>query len=262
MKVIIYVLCYDKDSVARATEEFAKYPWAKVVLLPDDCASSKFMEGAAYLHTLPNHREEWEDADFVGTLSWKCMEKIRIPDDLVASLVAARKQEVDVVALLPSTEHMVRQAVRSHPRFLEVWLPLLQQMGYASHEAVHADIPCMLCNYWVATPSRMSHFLDFYKAATVALETLTDGPREALWSDAGYATQLPIERRMEIYGTPYIPYHPFIGERLAGLFFWKADARVAFMSLGRRSFWEHHYSWEAEDVIQRAHHLTQTFHLT
>jgi len=258
MKLVLYVLCYDDASEEGARERFGKHPWATILRLHDDPRASKFMEGAAYLGALKERRQEWEHADYVGTVAWRATDKIRILDDLDAHL--ERAKPADVVAFLPSCESLVRMAVSCHPRFLEIWTPLLQHMGYDAQDTLRHDMPNFCCNYWVASPDWLARFMDFYEQAVERLETLPS-IQEALWSDAFYTTKLGTERCLEIYKKPYIPYHPFVSERLACFFFWREEARVVLMSLGKSEFWHKHYTAEMEDVAARAHHMSQSFPL-
>lgn len=227
MKLVVYVLCYDDKSTQSATEEYAGYPWARVVTLPDHPGTAKYMEGAMFLSTMRELRNEWHDADFVGTLSWKASEKIAVS---LVDKVAELKKESDVVALLPANDLMIPHAVRHHPRFLEVWVPLLVSMGYDVTDTTSTEIPGFFCNYWLATPCWMDRFLDFYGKAAGAMDTLP-GIQGALWSDSLYCSQLPRERIEKVFGRPYMAYHPFIGERLASFFFWKEGAVLSMAPL-------------------------------
>ena len=234
MKLVVYVLCYDDKSTLSATEEYAGYPWARVVTLPDHPATGKYMEGGMFLSTLRELRNEWHDADFVGTLSWKASEKI---DVSLVGKVAELAKESDVIALLPAGDLMIAQAVQCHPRFLEVWVPLLVSMGYDVGDTVSTDIPSFFCNYWLATPCWMDRFLDFYGKAAGAMDTLPS-IQGSLWSDSFYGSHLPRERLEKVFGRPYVTYHPFIGERLASFFFWKEGAGLAKACLVKREYWE------------------------
>lgn len=254
-KVVVYVLAYDEESTQAARAKFGDCDWARVVQLPDDPATNKYMEGAAFLSVLPARRAEWQDADFVGTLSWKAHQKIGIPRQF--DTVCDEVRDADVVALLPSTEHMLMQAVRCHPRFLEVWVPLLQKMGYAAQDAVSIKIPSMYCNYWLASPAWMDRYLAFYARAVHLLET-DEGLQEALWDSACYNTALPTDRVRAVYGKPYVPYHPFVSERLVCAFCHLEQAAVAMVPLGLGAFWQKHYDAEIADVAARARHMADT----
>ncbi len=255
VRAVVYVLAYDEASEARAREEYGGRGWARVVRLPDPAAgpphsrNARYMEGAAFLSLLPSLRDEWRDADFVGTLSWRASDKIHIPPDLERILEEVRGS--DVVALLPSTEALLPQAVRAHPRFLECWVPLLLRLGVGAAEAVQHDVACFFCNYWLATPARMDAWLAWFARAVEAMESAPE-LQDALWSRSGYCGSLGPERLRELFGTDYMPMMPFVAERLAPFFFSHSQAVVAAVPLGRREFWEAYYSWECEDTARRA----------
>lgn len=251
MKVVVYVLAFDEESTRKATHAFAKHEWARVVTLPDDPSRNKYMEGAAFLATLPERRDEWKDADFVGTLSYSAPDKIVVPD---LPALCANLQGADMVALLPSSEHMLSMAVRSHPRFLEIWVPLLSKLGYSPQDALSVRMPCFMCNYWIATPARMDAFLSFYARAVHLLEKDAD-LQDALWDSACYGTKLTAGRVQEIYGTKHMPYHPFISERLVCAYAYLEHAAVALVPLGKREFWRRHYEAELADVTNRAENM-------
>lgn len=259
MRLVVYVLAYDEASTQAARAKFADCAWARVVTLPSDPVANKYMEGAAFLSVLPARREEWQDADFVGTLSWKAHEKIGIPANF--ERVCAEVRHADVAALLPSTEHMLMQAVRCHPRFLEVWVPLLQKMGYAPKDIVSIKIPSLYCNYWLASPAWMHKFLAFYARAVHLMET-DEELQDALWDSACYNTELPPDRLLKIYGKPFVPYHPFVNERLVCAFCHLEQAAVAMVPLGLGAFWQKHYDAELADVAARARHMADTMGFT
>lgn len=251
MRAVVYVLAYDDASEARALEEYGGRAWARVVRLPADAASpgARYMEGAAFLSLLPSLRDEWRDADFVGTLSWRASDKIRIPPNFEDILREVRGS--DVVALLPSTEKLLPQAVRSHPRFLECWVPLLLRLGVRPEEAVRDDVACFFCNYWLATPRRMDEWLAWFARAVQVLDSAPE-VQDALWSPSGYGSRLSPERLAAVYGVDYLPMMPFVAERLAP--FWCSHTRavVAALPLGRLEFWRGLYRWEHEDTARRA----------
>lgn len=218
MKVVVYVLCYDDVSERVARDAFP-YPWARPLRIPE---STVYMEGKAFADLLPALRHEWEDADYVGTLSYRAHSKIEVPLDLEA---VCERSGADVVALAPLTCNMLEQATVAHPRFLELWVPVLGALGFSEEQATHPDVPAFLCNYWVARPAWVLRYLDFYARAVRVLETRPD-IQDVLWSDPGYVTKLPKDTLLRIYGKPYITYHPFVCERLACFFFWEQGAAV------------------------------------
>jgi hypothetical protein len=246
MKVVVYVLCYDDESESVARKAFTDRAWAKPLRLRGD---TRYMEGEAFLTHLHARREEWADADFVGTVSYKAPQKIAVPDlDRVCSECMAS----DVIALVPSIESMVHQALTCHPRFLDVWVPLLRALGHDPCKAVSSAIPFFACNYWLAKPEWMTAFLDFYRKAVEVLDTLPE-VQDAVWSDAGYDTAIPKERLRSMFdGREFITYHPFVCERLACYYAWASDAVCAMVPCGRQAFWLDFYQTRLADVQRRA----------
>lgn len=218
LKIVVYVLCYDADTEAHARREFEGVPWARVMFIP----TTMYLEGAAYAHSLLRCRHEWADADYVGTLSWKAVQKLALPH---IPRVCARRPDADVIALLPGLYPLLEEPMTSRPEFKDVWVPLLCRLGYSAEDAASPDIPTFYCNYWLCRPPWMDRYITFFVQAKGLLDTW---PRiqEALWSDSDYEAQMPVERCRQIWGVPYYPFHPFVGERLPCFFFWKEGASV------------------------------------
>lgn len=254
MKVVVYILCYDAKSRASAEEEYGELEWAHILDLSPS-PHTKYMEGAAYLGLLKEREDEWKDADFVGTLAWRASSKISMVD---MQRLCEQERHADVLALLPSCELLVCQAVRFCVRFLEVWIPTLLELGYSLTDAIDHKIPSFYCNYWLAKPEWMRRFMDFFTEAVGVLET-HQPIQEALWSCPGYGTSLSDEACLKIYGKPYIPYHPFVTERLACFYFWKEHANLAMIPLGKGDFWTRHYESELHDVCSRAEMMSRNF---
>lgn len=251
MKIVVYVLCYNETSIAQAGYNFSKYPWARILPIP---TTHKYMEGIAYLELLGTLKHEWEDADFVGTLSYKAAEKITIPD---MGDLCTRVAEADVIALLPQIQFLVAHACQCHPRFLEVWVPLLLELGYQPADCVNASIPFFACNYWLARPRWMLRFMDFYRRATLVLDT-HPALQEALWSDSMYGISSMSENDLvKVYGKPYMPHHPFIGERLACFYFWKERAVVAMIPLASEQFVKQVMETEVRAAMLRAQRMNE-----
>jgi hypothetical protein len=234
--VLIYVLCGDHDTQKAAEAEYGHLPWARVVRLPCRGAEARYLEGRAYLDTLPARRSEWQTKTYVGTVSWRASQKMRVPAAVAIpeAMHKARGEGADVVALLVLPESGLMQAVGSHPLFSIVWTPVLQALGYPACMA-SADFPSIVGNYWAATPAWMERYCELYGRATRALDALSGQAAVALWSDARYLPEtISVERRLQIWGKPYIPYHPFICERLPGFFFHHSRAVMSIYSYLQR----------------------------
>lgn len=238
-KIVVYVLCYDDASEAKAREEYVAHHWARILRL----GGSKYMEGQVFIDVLDSLRSEWEDADFVGTLSWRASEKITVPD---IEILCEKYKNASAISLLFLPEITLGRSTLSHPRFLQVWIPMLTEMGHSVQDAVSHEFLHLVGNYWLAKPHVMTRFCQFFKSAVRVLET-KESLREALWSDACYDTHLTKERCMEIYDKPYMPYHSFVCERLAGFFFWKHSIPFIAEIDTSRMFWVKQYGPEVAD---------------
>lgn len=240
VSLLIYILCYDDASEAHARQHFAQYPWARIMRLPTGVPAAKIMEGQAF-EALLTRQDEWEHVDFVGTLSWRAHEKIRV--DLVEASVKQLRAH-DVIAFMPllaQYDYWILQTISSHPRFLEIWTPLLVHMGYSIADTVSVDMPVFFCNYWVATPDRMKSFLRFYTRALQCLDALPE-IQGALWSDSQYrGSMMSADALTAVFGRPYMTYHPFLCERLPCFFFWKHRASIACMPIARTAFWQGYF---------------------
>jgi hypothetical protein len=224
MKVVIFVLCYDAASQHEASKVYGGLPWARVTRIP----TTMYMEGVMYWMWLDQFRHVWHDADFVGTLSWNASTKLVIPD-MEQLGRQADQLGAGVVAVHSSRDDLVGQATKCHPRFMEVWVTLLEEMGYTREDATSRQIPAFFCNYWMARPPLMERYVAWFRRARILLDTCA-AIQEPLWSDSGYPGRLRGQRCMAIWARPYYPHHCFVVERLPCFFFWKSGIEVHLVS--------------------------------
>lgn len=219
---LIYILCYDDASQKKAIKRFGNQPWARILFI----ASTPYLESIAYLHYLPALRHEWEHVDYVGTLSYKAPEKIKIPT--TAQLEKhVQNSYPDVIPFFPRPGTvLLEQGSKHHPLFVPLWIRLLLQLNVPPHLATAREVPVFFCNYWVATPTWMKRYIAFAQRAKHVMDT--DPNMQAdLWSDAEYASNnLSMERLLKVFQRPYYTHHPFVLERLPCMFFWLTNAFV------------------------------------
>lgn len=213
--------------------------------------AAKYLEGAAYLELLEQRAGEWCDADFVGTLSYRALDKIDLPADLPAVCARCKEAGAETIALLPLPEVMLRQALL-HPRFLEVWIPLTRELGFPDlADSLDPDTRAFASNYWLATPARMAEYCAFFRAAARVLET--HAPMQgALWSDAMYRNHFGPERCRQVFGVPHIPYHPFVCERLPCFYFRVRGIKLFIVPAANRRWWLDCYGHVPEGVVLAA----------
>ena len=75
-KIIIYILSYNTETYNISRSIYGQYKWARFVILPPTILFENYM----YDEWLINNYDEWKDCDFVGTLAWKAIKKIKLPD--------------------------------------------------------------------------------------------------------------------------------------------------------------------------------------
>ena len=220
VSVIIYVLAPDDESLQHAKDQFAPYPWAKPILLPQ----SFWLENIMYVSWLMQHKDAWIDADFVGTIAWSASKKQPKVFDIQSIADDAHAKGSDVVALLYRGDPMIPTAEHYHPGFTISWLETWRAMGYTDTAMLlHPSIQSFYCNYWMATPELMQHycrfmaFLDFKISMDPRLKSI-------VWTDSRYQNRgpdiakMPLEKKEALFGVAYYPMIVFVAERLICLF--------------------------------------------
>ena len=244
LKLVVYVLCFDERSQILANKAFAMYPWARVVRLLAAGEDVWIMDG------LLARKAEWMDADYVGLLSWRAHDRMRV-DQVQRACEAAKGH--DVVAFMPADE----PCASSLPDDLDVWVSLLTSMGYSACDAVSRTIPLYLCNYWAAKPALMAEFLHFCKRA---LEPAPQTPEPApQMPEPAPQTPEPATQTFEVrprapqfaaplksyffwkHGAAVVEMPKSVYERLPCFFFWKHGASVAGIPLALSTFWQGEY---------------------
>lgn len=212
-KVIIYVLCYDDHTEKVSHRVYGSHPWCRVFRLP---AHHVELESSMYTVYLDTKRSEWEHADYVGTISWKAFKKIPI-DHITRLLRVADPSRHDVVPFFPVKGDAVAHADKCHPGFALLWERLLSSLGCPQEQVACRDFTFFACNYWMCRPRIMNYYIRFAKQVRVKMED--PELREMLYNDARYPGSLSSVRLTQIFGHPWYTFHPFIFERLPGLFF-------------------------------------------
>jgi hypothetical protein len=215
-KYQIYILSYNEDTYNTALEKFNDKLWANVI----NINTTIYLENIMYNSWLINHKNDWINSDYVGTLSWRSFQKIKIPklDDSVNS-VLINKSNADVVVFAPISMNLLYQASRDHgKRFKSLWIYLIKSLGFSAEQAIDPTVKLFFCNYWMAKPNVMMDYIDFFSRAKFILENDQE-IQDDLWSNSNYNGYVSKEKLMEIFGRPYYPFHPFLLERLPCFFF-------------------------------------------
>lgn len=221
-RYVIYVLCNREDHVTKAREVYKECSWARILFIP----TTWYLENIMYISILDRRRSEWENAEYVGCISWRAFEKlatIRL-DSIIDE--AKNACTPDVVAFGYKKENFIFGAIRHHPNFLDVWQPVMDELGY---DPDYKKVVPFYYNYWVATPSWMSKYIEDFRNFIRVLENLPSVQR-ALWSDSRYLHSQTIEDCLKIYGVPYYPHHSFICERFPCVYFHVQHAKIVVVN--------------------------------
>lgn len=225
MKIIIYVICYDDKTSAISQNVYAQYPWFRIFRIPE---STPELESAMYLKYLPGELyNEWKDADFVGTISWKAHTKtsIRRICDMLENPESL--QEIVPFCCMHLKPHPIYQAKCKHKLFEKVWTGIISKLKSSDSKDIptHIDFenyfhfPFFAFNYWMCTPEWMNRYIAFAKITKSIMDS-DEEIKKLMFMDATYnAGRLSKDRLIHIFGVPWYTYHPFVFERLSGFFF-------------------------------------------
>lgn len=219
--VIIYVLCFDEQTKSIAEEHFGSLAWARVVKIE----STYLFENIVFDSWLLQNYDEWKDARYVGTLSWKAPVKIGMLDIDNLNEVAD-KYDPDLFTFYNTNDVLVKRANSDHPNFEKLWTLWLSELGYSPALSLNPNIPVFVCNYWAAKPKIMKQYITFFRKAKQALSSNTLLHND-LWSDARYTSGLlSPDKLMKLVNRNYYPYHAFLMERLPCFYFWVTNKKV------------------------------------
>ncbi len=215
MRFIIYVLFHDDASREYILKHYP-FSWVKPVFIP----TTNYFESIFLIETLQELYDDWKDLDYVGLMTWKADQKIRVNEQ---NMLLRMIQGADVIPLsfyrAGANSKLVEWAQKCHPNFKILWGKLTEHLGYSEADAMSEKIPAFYYNYWLAKPIWMKGYLEHIKKAHQFLE---DDPtiQEELHADSKYELDKPRP------GMPYLTHHCFLLERLPCLYFWSRGAKI------------------------------------
>ena len=149
--------------------------------------------------------EQWEDADYVGTVSHRAF--LKFPEQKGDLLNKVKNPSGKFVGLIkPYTDP------KYHDEFMKTTFEhMLSRVGLKPSDE------WFLCNYWCCPPSVMKEYVRWFNEKWLPVLASTDG----LWDDAKHFTPYkPSETSLILHtGRPYYTYHPFMCERVVSPFF-------------------------------------------
>ena len=231
VKVLVYVLAHNEETLAKAQEEYGAFPWAKTIILPQTI----WLENVMYVSYLMEHYDEWKDMDYVGTIAYSASTKQPLVHRMQEICENAKSNGSDVIGLLYRGDPLVVAAERWHPGFTQCWLAAWKSIGFTNDNILlHESIKSFYANYWLSKPQFMTEYckLMAYFDFRVRTDSLLKG---ILWRDSKYETRgkniakMPVERKMALWEVPYYPQLIFVAERMICLFTSLFSTKTCFL---------------------------------
>ena len=220
VRAIVYVLAPDDDALQCAIDQFSPYEWARPVVLPQ----TFWLENIMYVSWLMEHKDEWKDADYIGTIAWSSIKKQPKVLDIQTIVEEAHQKGSDLIALLYRGDPLIPTAEHYHPGFTLCWLETWKALGYTDITTLlHPSIQSFYCNYWMTTPGLMEQYcrfmgyLDFKLSVDARLKSI-------VWRDSRYQcrgpdiAKMPLDKKEQLFGVSYYPQIVFVAERMICLF--------------------------------------------
>lgn len=217
--ILIYILYHNQESYTMATK-FLKFKWAKLRKI----YSTKYFESIVFLY-LDKNRDEWINKKFVGFLTYNSYKKTRLFD---IEYLANEYSDYDIISFNNSYHSpLLIQAESDHPSFINIWEQILLLLNYDLLDILSLKIPLFYNNYWMAKPSWISKYIEFYINILYIMEN-NNKIKYLLYNNSNYKGKL-LEYPsilIKMCGRPYYTFHPFIIERLPCFFFWVNKAKI------------------------------------
>lgn len=209
-KLLIYVICYDDASEIIANTNFKHFEWARIYRIPEEVQNHLF-EGVMYQSELMKLYDEWKDKDYVGTISYKTLQKISLYS-LKQGVGEVMTGSYDFIPFFTG----YRTFLDCHDN--NNLAKEFETIKNTLFEIVEDYVPLYsFANYWVTRPRTMLMYIEFFNNRL--LPNLDKC--EHIWEDAKYYTgSISDKKLLELTKrVPYYPFHPFLAERVVSLFF-------------------------------------------
>jgi hypothetical protein len=231
---IIYIVCHDDASEKIARDDFDKYNWARVYRIPEE-AQNHLFEGVMYTTELMKVYNEWKHKTYVGTLTYKVRDRIKVGSSSTFERLnhLVTTSDINFHSLVSFTEYNT-SAVDTYPSLRKILTETCEKVGYQLVKSKYTlktkkvettnflDARTFTFhNYWMTTPALMLEYISFFNTIWMpALESHTN-----IWDDSTYHYRLQPEDRLKKLlfltkgRTSHCPYHALANERLPTIFF-------------------------------------------
>lgn len=214
--IIIYILCYDEITLSEARKIYNSYYWARPILMKYQDVT---FENAFWTQLL-EIKPEWEEAEMVGTISWKAYIKRDITN--INNIIISKKYRTPYHNFFETPiKYEDDKHIRTHKYLKSIIHQVTQDLYLNLPETVSYS------NYFMCSPKLMIEFIDWFKTRLLPSVILNeDSFSDANYEEATIGKGLCLEK----WGYPYYPLIPFILERLNGCFFLPGNNLVNYLS--------------------------------
>jgi hypothetical protein len=204
---ILYVLYYNEETKTRAMREYSSNLICRFLYVP----TSVYFESFVIIELLIQKIDEWKSCDYVGVISYKARDKCFIPEDF-SQLDSAKKEDYQIIHFYnaPSKEFYFENAYIAHKNLKKI-ITILSEVIPINFQKI---VP-MWSNYWFMTPTVLYKYILFLRHVKTIFESNSE-LKCLLYDDAGWAH--PPRTFIEATGLRHYPHHPFVMERMTGVF--------------------------------------------
>jgi hypothetical protein len=210
MPIKVYILCASPTILARTIPRYARFPWAKPILMKYQDVT---FENAFWKQMLELYNE-WKDCELVGTMSAFAHLKLRLDhvDRFLKRIASTRIASTRIASTRITYYHFLdkRRPVQSdgHPNLMRIYHDVLRQLQLRPTSSAH-------CNYFVCSPEKMVGFIHWFHERL--LPAVLAHP--LAMTNAHYRGKLKPAQLLALCKVPYYPHVPFVLERMNKCFF-------------------------------------------
>jgi len=215
---IIYVLAHNEDLLEKARAVYTTSSCFRPILLPQ----SAWMESIMYTEYLMDHEDEWKECDYVGCISYSCVDKQPLIHQVDEMFDVALRENCDALGFLYKGDPLIQTACHWHTNaFAQAWKDAWMSLGWRDEPALFDDssFRSFYSNYWVCRPDLMREYCMLMQKLKANIEA-DPALKRSMWADSTYQdrgsaiAKMPEDTRRALFGVPYYPMLGFVCERM------------------------------------------------
>lgn len=241
--IIVYVICHDDDSQAKA-EVVKQLYFPKCGVIFRIPRSTVYFENELFSHLMENCGE-WQNADYVGQVTYRFMEKVYSPVPNIEQEIQKNPKgdiftlyNIDFWSYNKNYNTRCRLHVLNHARFnhgyrfIQAWNMLTSTIDtYENYTTNPMGLyEGFFCNFWVAKVEWMKKYINVFDKVKSIMQN-DKALKDIINSDSQYKGNMDPNKLKAITGYPFYTLHAFILERFPIWYFKTRSANI--VRLGR-----------------------------